>query len=129
MRILIENHLRKADYEMKFLFMMTSALVNPAVFAEVEYVEAIQRIKTRQADGSYKIEDAVDELLSGLNLNIIPIDQILLGDFYTFDLQRQPYIMRVRRISWDEARSVYAGKYDFISLRTRSSNMWISPSL
>ncbi len=111
MRILIENHLKKADYEMKFLFMMTSALVNPAVFIEVEYVEAIQRIKTRMADGSYKVEEAVDDLLSGINMNIVPIDQILLADFFTFDLQRQPNITRVRRIPWDEARAIYQDKY------------------
>ncbi len=111
MQILIENHLKKAGYELKFLFMMTSALVNPAVFVEVEYVEAMQRIKTKSQDGSYKVEEAVDALLSGLNLNILPIDSILLGDFFTFDLQRQPNICKVRRISWDEARSIYAGKY------------------
>lgn len=111
MRILIENHLKKANYELKFLFMMTSALVNPAVFVEIEYVEAMQRIKIKNADGTYRVEEAVDELLSGLNLNIIPIDSILLADFFTFDLQRQPNIIRVRRIPWDEARKIYAGKY------------------
>lgn len=111
MRLLIENHLKKADYEMKFLFMMTSALVNPAVFVEVEYVEAIQKIKLKGADGKWRVEEAVDELLSGINLNIIPIDQILLADFYTFDLQRQPNIIRVTRISYDEARERWAGKY------------------
>lgn len=110
MRILVENHLKKAGYEIKFLFMMTSALVNPAVFVEVEYVEALQRIKVRNADGSYRVEEAVDELLSGINLNIVPIDQILLGDFYTFDNQRQPFMVRVRRISYDEARKIYTGK-------------------
>lgn len=111
MRILIENHLKKADYEMKFLFMVLGALVNPAIFVEVEYVEALQTIKTKLKDGSYKIEKAVDELLSGIGLNIIPIDQILLADFFTFDIQRQPNIMRVRRISYDEAKKIYAGKY------------------
>ena len=111
MRILVENHLKKADYEMKFLFMILSALVNPAVFVEIEYVEAMQKIKTKLKDGTYKIEEAVDELLSGIGLNIVPVDQILLADFFTFDLQRQPNIMRVRRISYDEARKIYAGKY------------------
>jgi len=111
MRILIENHLKKANYEMKFLFMMLSALVQPAVFVEVEYVEALQKIKTKMKDGSYKIEEVVDELLSGVGLNLIPIDSILLADFFTFDLQRQPNIARVRRISYDEARSIYKGKY------------------
>jgi len=111
MRILIENHLKKANYEMKFLFMMLSALVNPAVFVEVEYVEAMQRIKTKMKDGSYKLEEVVDELISGIGLNIIPIDSLLLADFFTFDIQRQPNIARVRRISYDEARAIYAGKY------------------
>ncbi len=111
LRILIENHLKKADYEMKFMFMMLSALVNPAVFVEIEYVEALQRIKTKLKDGSYKVEMAVDELLSGIGMNIVPIDQILLADFFTFDIQRQPNICRVRRISYDEARAIYQGKY------------------
>lgn len=111
MRILIENHLRKADYEIKFLFMVTSALVNPAVFMEVEYVQALQKIKVRNEDGSYRVEEAVDELLSGINLNIVPIDQLLLADFFTFDLQRQPFIIRVRRIPYDEARNIYAGRF------------------
>lgn len=111
MRILIENHLKKADYEMKFLFMVTSALVNPAVFVEVEYVEALQRIKIKNADGTYRVEEAVDEVMSGIGLHIVPVDQLLLGDFYTFDNQRQPFIVRLRRISYDEARGVYQGRY------------------
>jgi len=111
MRIQVEDALKKADYEMKFLYMVTSALVNPAVHVEVEYVEAIQRIKEKLKDGTYKVTEAVDILLSGIGLNIIPIDQILCADFYTNDVQRQPYMVRVRRISYDEARSIYAGKY------------------
>lgn len=111
MRILIEDHLKKAGYEMKFLFMVTSALVNPAVFVEVEYIQAMQRIKVKNTDGTYRIEEAVDELLSGINLNIVPIDQVMLADFFTFDIQRQPYLVRVQRISWDEARKIYSGKH------------------
>lgn len=110
MRILIEDHLKKADYEIKFLYMVTSALVNPAVHVEVEYVEALQRIKEMK-DGKWKVTEAVDMLLSGIGLNIIPIDQILCADFYTNDIQRQPFMIRVRRISYDEARSIYGGKY------------------
>jgi len=113
MRILIEDHLKKADYEIKFLYMVTSALVNPAVHVEVEYVEAMQRIKEKMADGTYKVLEAVDILLSGIGLNLIPIDNILPADFYTNDVQRQPYMVRIRRISYDEARGIYAGKYFF----------------
>lgn len=111
MRILIEDHLKKADYEIKFMYMVTSALVNPAVHVEVEYVEALQRIKEKMADGTYKVTEAVDMLLSGIGLNIIPIDQILCADFFTNDIQRQPFMIRVRRISYDEAREIYGGKF------------------
>lgn len=111
MQILIENHLKKAGYEIKFLFMMTSALVNPAVFVSVEYVEAMQSVKLKNGDGSYRVEEVVDELMSGLNLNIWPIDSILLGDFFTYDIQKQPNICKVRRISYDQARGEFAGKY------------------
>jgi len=111
MRIQVEDALKKADYEIKFLYMVTSALVNPAVHVEVEYVEALQKIKEKMADGTYKVSEAVDLLLSGIGLNIIPVDQILPADFYTNDIQRQPFMIRVRRIAYDEAREIYAKKY------------------
>lgn len=110
MRILIENHLKKTGYEDKFLFMICSALVNPAVFAQVEYVEALQKVKFKK-DGKWVIEEVVDELLTGIHLNLIPVDQMLLADFYTYDIQKQPYIIKVRRIGYDEAKSIYGGKY------------------
>ncbi|MEI6532490.1 MAG: hypothetical protein WCO06_01480 [Candidatus Roizmanbacteria bacterium] len=111
MRILIENHLKKADYEIKFLYMVTSALVNPAVHVEVEYIEAIQKIKEKGKDGKAKITEVVDELLSGVGLHLLPIDQILPADFFTNDIQRQPFMIKLRRIAYDEAREIYAGKY------------------
>lgn len=111
MRILVEEHLRKADYQTKFLYIVLSALVNPAVFLEIDYVIAFQRIKEQLRDGKINITEAVDTFLSGLALNVVPIDQLLLADFYTGNIQHQPYIIRVNRISWDQARKIYAGKY------------------
>lgn len=111
MRILIEEHLRKAGYQSKFLYMVLSALVNPAVFVEVNYVVAFQRIKEQLKNGEVKITEAVDTILSGLNLDIIPIDQLLLGDFFIGNIQEQPFIVRVERITWDKARKLYSGKY------------------
>lgn len=113
MMILVEEHLRKANYEIKFLYLVLSALVNPAVFASVEYVESLQKIKQKLKNGEEKIIEAVDEMLSGTQLHILPIDEILLGDLYsgTGDIHRQPFVFRVRRISYDYAKSIYAGLY------------------
>lgn len=111
MRILVEERLRSANYELKFLYMVLSALVNPAVLVNVEYLEATQRIKQQLKDGKVKIREAVDTFLTGLSLAIKPIDQVLVADFYTPDIQSQPYIIELERIPWDTARKIY-GKYD-----------------
>lgn len=113
MRIMVEDKLKKANYEIKFLFIVLSALVNPATFVGLEYVEAMQRIKTKLADGSYKVSEVIDEMLSGLHLNILPIDEIMLPDFYsgTGMLQVLPNLIRVRRISYDQARAEFKGKF------------------
>lgn len=108
MRIRIENHLRHARYETQFLFMIMSALVNPAVFVQVEWVEMMQKIK----NGNGSIEQLLNEALSGLALNILPIDEIMLPDFYsgTGNLNLN-CLLRVRRIPYDVARAKWAGKY------------------
>ena len=133
MGIMIEEHLRKARYEIKFLYIVLSALVNPAVFIEIEYVTAIQKIKQRLQNGEIKILEAVDEILSGLNLHVVPIDEILLGDFYsgTGNIHAQPHIFRVRRISYDTARKIYAGKHyqdgkDLFDCVEAGKTRWIS---
>lgn len=111
MRVLVEEYLRKADYEIKFMYMVLGALVHPAVFVQVEYVEALKTVKQNLGNGKIKIAQAIDEMLSGLILNIVPIDELMLGDFFTFGIQRQPFVVRLRRISYDEARGRYAGKF------------------
>lgn len=116
MGIMVEEHLKRAGYEIKFIHFVLSMLVNPAVFASVEYVIALQKIKSKLASGEIKIVEAVDEILSGLNLHILPIDELLLGDLYsgTGNIHKQPFIFRVRRISYDYAKSIYKGKYSYM---------------
>ena len=113
MGIMVEEHLRKAGYEIKFLYLTLSALVNPAIFASVEYVESLQKIKQQLKTGEIKIIEAVDDMLSGTMLHILPIDELLLGDFYsgTGVIHTQPFIFRQRRISYDYAKSIHAKKY------------------
>lgn len=125
MAILVEDHLWRAGYEQKFLFMVLSALVNPAVFAQIEYVTAFQKVKQQLASG-VKIVYAIDELLSGLQLYVIPIDELLLADFYTFELQRQPYIIRIRRIPYDEARKMYGEHKNFKYVQAGKTRVFLS---
>ena len=107
MRIRIEAHLKHARYETQFLFMIMSALVNPAVIVEVEWVQMLQRIKENG-----NVEEILNEALSGLALNVCPIDEIMLPDFYsgTGNLNLN-CILRVRRIPYDVARAKWSNKY------------------
>lgn len=113
MRILVEEKLKKANYDIRFYYGVLACLVNPAGIMEVEYVEELMTIRQRLASGEMDIRQVVDEAMSGLFLHIIPIDEIMFGDFYsgTGDVQIQPFIIRERRISWDKARAKYAGKH------------------
>lgn len=117
MRIMVEDALKnsngKRGYEVTFLFMVLSALVNPATFVEVEYVMALQTIKGRLANGDISIKQAVDQILSGLNLNVLAIDQVLLGDLYsgTGEIQRLGVVFKQRRIPYDQAKKIHGGKY------------------
>jgi len=134
MGILIEEYLKKANYEIKFMYFVLSLLVNPAVYASVEYVLSLQKIKQRMKDGTIDIKEAVDEVLSGLQLHIIPIDELLLGDLYcgTGNLHNQPFIFRERRISYNYAKSIYAGRFydsqgkDLFDFVEAGKTRWIS---
>lgn len=113
MSILVEDSLKKAGYEIKYLYLILSALVNPAVMVHVEYIESLQKIKQKMKDGSVDIEQVVDEAVSGLILNILPIEELLFGDLYsgTGAVHQQPNIFRMRRVSYDYAKSVYGGRF------------------
>ena len=113
MRILIEDHLRKAGYENKFLYMVLSALVNPAVLVEIDYLIAYQRINQKLASGEIKVLEAIDEFLTGLVLNVLTVDQLLIADFFTPNVQLQPFVIKVERISYGTARKIYGQHLDF----------------
>ena len=113
MRIVVENHLRKAGYELKFLYMVLSALVNPAVIVMVEYVEGLQRIKEKLSSGKINIITAIDELVSGLMLNIKSVEDALPMDYYTLHSQLQPAWFLIDRIPYDRARKMWGNNPNF----------------
>ena len=112
MKILVEEKLRKAGYEIKFFYSVLCALVNPAVIVELEYAEILTNVRQKMKNG-YKLRQVIDEAVSGLLLHIVPIDEIMFGDFYsgTANIPGQPYIIRMRRIPYDLAKGKYQGTY------------------
>lgn len=108
MRDLILWHIENSNYEMSFLFSVISALVNPCAYLEVDFVESMQAIRTKLEDGSISVSHAVDEVFSGLQINNIPVDEVLIANPYGgVDIQRQRFIIRRRFVDFSELEGKY----------------------
>lgn len=117
MKDLIEWTINNSDYEESFLFGIISALVNPAVILKAEFREVMQDIKIRGKNGEITKKQMVDEVLSGFQTLVIPTDELLIGNFYEYELQRQRFVIRRRFISYDEARVTWGQHKNFKFIR------------
>lgn len=113
MKDLIKWNIDNSDYERSFVFGVVAGLVNPATILKAEYSEALQTVKTKNDDGSISKEQVVDEILSGFNTNVIPVDEFLITNVYEFDVQKQKAVIRKRFIDFDEAEALYEEHENF----------------
>mgnify|MGYP001564776023 CR=1 FL=1 len=102
MRDLLEFNIKRSNYELAFLYGVISALVNPVTYFKVCYSTAKQEIWKKKK----KVEVDDDEL-SGFQFYLVPADEIFIGNPYVFDLQKQPFVIHKRLISFDEAQGLY----------------------
>lgn len=102
----------KAKYDRTFLFAVISMLANPAAIVEVSFVQAV--IKARMmADDGKKTKEVLDQLNSGIQLGIVPVDELFIANVREFDIQKQRFIIRRRYIDYDEAKSLYGNHKNF----------------
>jgi len=113
MRWQIEWEIRNSDYEIMMLHAVIAALVNPVAYINVEFVEALQKIKERNERGEITVREVVDSIFSGMQFNNVPADEILISNAYQYYLQRQRFLIRRRFIDYDEATSLYGDHENF----------------
>ena len=110
MRDLMEYDIRNSNYIDNYINWITDALVNPAAYLGVGFFEAMQSIK-EENNSKVSKKDVLDGVFSGFQTFNIPIDEILIGNFYQKQLDRQRFVFRRRYIDYDEAKSL-KGEHD-----------------
>lgn len=103
---LLEYNIRRSDYEQTFLYGVISGLVNPVSYIEVKYCKAYQHVWV----DDHK-EEVLDDENSGFRYSLTRPEEILFANPYQFHLQKQGFVARRRRISYEEAESVH-GSHD-----------------
>jgi hypothetical protein len=114
MRDMIEWNIRNSDYELSFLYGVISALTNPAVIVQADFAEVMESIKVRGEDGSIRMEEVVDDILSGFHMHVVPLDELFITNPYEFHIQRQKAIIRRRFIDYTEANAIYGGHENWV---------------
>lgn len=113
MRDLMEWSADQAGYEKTILYAVIAALVNPAVIVHTEYAEVYRKIKEITSKDKWEEKEVLDEILSGFQDSIVPIDELFIGDIYEHDIQKQPFLIRRRAIDYRVAEAKYGEHENF----------------
>ena len=94
----------QSGYVRVFLNAVIAMLVNPAACVQVDHQEVKRKVKDVQSNGTWKEKEIVDEDESGFQDQNVPIDEVLLGNMYVQDIQKQPFVIRDRNIDFQAAK-------------------------
>lgn len=116
MKTALEYNCRKNNYEQTFLYGVISGLVNPVSYFSVDYTMKYQEVM-QGTSSNYEKKRVLDEVMSGFQHNLIPLDEVMLLNPYCFDIQKQSGILRRRRISYGEAQAIHGNHPNFVHVR------------
>jgi hypothetical protein len=105
MRDLIEWSADQSKYPDTSLNAVISAVVNPASIYFTEYGEVMRNVKreTDEKTGKWKVEQMLDEDLSGFKDTPVPVDEFYIENIYESDVQKQGWLIWRRVIGYDLA--------------------------
>ena len=113
MKDMVLWNIENSDYEMSFFFSVIAALVNPCAWVKEDFVEATQKIRVRLEDGTIDIQEAVDNVMTGMNFFNIPVDEMLISNIREYEVQRQRFLIGRRFIDFQEAKAKWGHHKNF----------------
>lgn len=102
----LEYNCRRDNYQETFLYGTISGLVNPVSYFKVEYARDFQEITVGTAENFSK-KKVIDDEYSGFQYSLLPLDEVLLGNPYVFEMQKQPFVIHRRRITYKAAEQKF----------------------
>lgn len=113
MKDTIEWAIDNSEYSMKFVGAVLGMLTDPVAILEVGYQEVMRNVKRKQADGSYKVEEIVDEFLSGFVQNYRQYNEVYITNPFERNIQKQRAVSVRTLIDYAEAEAKYGKHKNF----------------
>lgn len=107
MRDIIEWVSDQCDYDKTFLYSVLAALVNPAAIIHTEFAEKYREIKVTKADGTWDTKKVLDDLFSGFQDTLVPVDELWISNIYEHNIQKQPFLIWRKVIDYATAKAKY----------------------
>ena len=122
MRILTEYVMDNSNYAREFVNSVITALVDPAVIIDAGFYEVMRKVKEMKEDGSYTTKEILDEVMSGWQMNIVPCTEILIANIYEPNIQKQRFLVKNRKIDYEDAKQLYGHNKNFKYVRAGMLN-------
>lgn len=114
-RLLVENEINNTnyDYEMKFLHSAMQMVSEPIAILYCQLTETYRNIKDKYENGEYTMKKVIDEVMSGLILELVDTNDFFWANMYEYNIQKQRFVAWRRRIEFDEAKTKYGDHKNF----------------
>ena len=123
MRDLMEWRGDQADYSKTFLYSVIGALVNPAIIVHTEYANVNRKIKEIKDNGSWTEKEVTDEIFSGFQDTLVPVDELYIANIYQQEIQKQEFLIWRRILDYGTAEAKYGTKENFEYIKPGVQNL------
>ncbi len=112
MEDLMEWSADQSNFSYYSLIRILTAMYSPASIGHTEYAEAYRLVMFPDGSGGYKQEKILDEIFSGFQDTLVPVQELYIENFFENDIQKQGWLIWRRVQSYSLLESKYAQIYE-----------------